>query len=112
LRYNPVYALIDKRNAWWSDPLPAFVWIEGDMASATIRVPQTTRDILRDLSRHSGEPISELVARAVERLRREYFLEATNQAFASLREDPEVWQDELAERAEWDAALSDGQDDG
>jgi len=82
------------------------------MASATIRVPETTREILRDLSRQSGEPISDLVAKAVERLRREYFLEATNRAFANLREDAEAWQEELAERAEWEQTLSDGQDEG
>ncbi len=81
------------------------------MASATIRVSAPTHEILRDLSRQSGQPISELVARAVERLRREYFLEATNQAFANLREDPAAWQAELAERAEWDQTLGDGQDD-
>lgn len=81
------------------------------MASTTIRVPEPTRSILRDLSRQSGEPISDLVAKAVERLRREYFLEATNRAFANLREDPEGWQEELAERAEWDQTLSDGQDE-
>ena len=81
------------------------------MASATIRVPEPTREILRDLSRQSGEPISDLVAKAVERLRREYFLEATNRAFANLREDAEAWQEELAERAEWEQTLSDGQDE-
>ena len=82
------------------------------MASATIRVPEPTREILRDLSRQSGEPISNLVAKAVERLRREYYLEATNRAFANLREDAEAWQEELAERAEWEQTLSDGQDEG
>jgi predicted transcriptional regulator len=81
------------------------------MASTTIRVPEPTRETLRELSRQSGEPISVLVAKAVERLRREYFLKATNQAFASLHEDPEAWQDELAERAEWEQTLSDGQDE-
>lgn len=81
------------------------------MAGSTIRVPRPTHEALRELSRHSGEPISDLVAKAVERLRRDYFLEATNRAFAALREDPDAWQTELAERAEWDATLQDGQED-
>lgn len=81
------------------------------MGSATIRVPEPTREILRDLSRQSGEPISDLVAKAVERLRREYFLEATNRAFANLREDPGAWQEELDERDEWEQTISDGQDE-
>ena len=81
------------------------------MASTTIRVPEPTRDILRDLSRQSGEPISDLVAKAVERLRREYFLNATNEAFARLRQDRDAWQGEVAERAVWEQTLSDGQKD-
>jgi hypothetical protein len=80
------------------------------VAGATIRIPESTRDTLRELSRQSGEPISELVAKATERLRREYFLEATNKAFAALREEPDAWQAELDERAEWDATLQDGQE--
>ena len=88
-------------------------WIDigARMASTTIRVSEPTRDILRELSRQSGESISDLVARAVERLRRDYFLHATNEAFARLREDPDAWQEELVERAEWDNSLQDGQDD-
>lgn len=82
------------------------------MASTTIRVPEPTRDILRELSQQSGEPISVLVAKAVERLRREYFLHATNEAFARLRKDPEAWQEELSERAEWEETLADGLDEG
>lgn len=81
------------------------------MANPTVRVPEQTREVLRDLSRQTGEPISELVARAVERLRREHFLEETNKAFSNLREDPEAWQAELDERAEWDTTLQDGQKD-
>lgn len=81
------------------------------MASPTVRVPEQTREILRELSNQSGVPIADLVARAVEKLRREYFLEATNKAFAALREDPVAWAAELQERAEWDNTLEDRQDD-
>lgn len=80
------------------------------MANPSVRVPEPTREILRDLSKQTGEPISQLVARAVERLRREYFLEETNRAFSILREDPEAWQAELDERAEWDAIAQDAED--
>ena len=82
------------------------------MASTTIRITEQTHAILRDLSQQTGEPLSVLVAKAVERLRREHFLEATNRTFANLREDSEAWEDVLAERAEWEQTLPDGQDDG
>lgn len=75
------------------------------MAGVTIRIPESTYDTLRELSRQSGEPISALVAKATEKLRREFFLDATNKAFAALREDPDAWQAELDERLEWDATL-------
>ena len=81
------------------------------MASTTIRIPESTREILKDLSLQSGESMSDLVVKAVEQLRREIFLEATNQAFANLREDPETWQEELDERAEWEQTLQDGQEE-
>jgi hypothetical protein len=42
-------------------------------------------------------------------LRREYFLRATNEAFAALRSNPDEWQAELDERSVWDATLLDGQ---
>jgi hypothetical protein len=35
-------------------------------------------------------------------------VELHNQAYAALKSDPDAWQAELAERAEWDAALADG----
>ena len=45
---------------------------------------------------------------AVETLRRQTLLEETNRAYATLRGDPEQWKEEKAERAAWDATLSDG----
>lgn len=81
------------------------------MADAIIRIPGSTYTTLRDLSRQSGEPVSELVTKAVEKLRREFFLEATNRAFATLREEPDTWQAELEERMEWDVTLRDRQED-
>jgi hypothetical protein len=79
------------------------------MASSTIRVSDLTHDVLKNLSRQTGEPIGDLVAKAAEMLRREYFLRATNEAFAALRSNPDEWQAELDERSVWDATLLDGQ---
>jgi hypothetical protein len=45
---------------------------------------------------------------AIERYRRETFLDQANAAYARLRKDAKAWSQELAERAEWNATLLDG----
>jgi hypothetical protein len=52
-----------------------------------------------------------IVEQAVEEYRRRCFFEELHEAFAALRRDPMAWQEELAERAEWDATLADGLDE-
>jgi hypothetical protein len=45
---------------------------------------------------------------AVETYERRMFLEGLNRDFAALRADRNAWNQELAERADWDATLADG----
>ena len=52
--------------------------------------------------------MQQVVATAVEEYRRKVFWEKTNAGYAALRSDPKAWQEELEERAAWDASLSDG----
>jgi molybdopterin synthase catalytic subunit len=59
----------------------------------------------------SGETIGEILAKAVESYRRELLLEDTNEAFSRLREQADLWKDELDEREEWEGSLLDGQSD-
>ncbi|MBD2692854.1 hypothetical protein [Anabaena catenula] len=40
--------------------------------------------------------------------KRKQFLLAANKAYAELRNNPELWQDELAERELWEQTLNDG----
>jgi hypothetical protein len=44
----------------------------------------------------------------LEKGRRHQFLDEVNAAYATLRNDPQAWEEELAERALWDRALDDG----
>ena len=48
---------------------------------------------------------------AIERYRREKFLEDANTAYAVLKEDPRKWRDEIAERKLWENTLGDGLDE-
>ena len=81
------------------------------MASATVRISQAAHRTLRELARQSEKPMQAVLDEAIEQYRRQRFLEATNRAFAALREDKVAWEGELEERKEWDATLSDGLED-
>ena len=81
------------------------------MASTTVRVSEHTHELLRKLAAASGEPLQKVLERAVEHYRREQFYAEFNAAFERLKADPVAWEEELAERAEWDATLADGLDD-
>ncbi len=74
----------------------------------TVRISEQTHETLRLLSERRGMPMTEVMADAVERLRREDLLRRTNEAYAALRQDPEAWEDELREREAWETTLADG----
>jgi predicted transcriptional regulator len=81
------------------------------MASTTVRVSEHTHQLLRELATATGEPMQKVLERAVEHYRREQFFAELNAAYARLQADPVAWEEELAERAEWDAVVADGLDD-
>ncbi|MBI3978559.1 MAG: ribbon-helix-helix protein, CopG family [Chloroflexi bacterium] len=76
----------------------------------TVRITEETRAALWELARQTGQPMQELLARAVEAYRRQRILEQTNAAYAALRANPAAWQEEHQERAAWNATLADGLD--
>ena len=80
------------------------------MVTTTIRVSRETHATLRRLAAERGESIQSTIDRVVEEYRRRQILEATNAAYARLREDPEEWAEIQRERAEWDGTLLDGLD--
>lgn len=69
-----------------------------------IRVSAETHHKAQRLAEQRGDPMSDVVAAAVDRLWREELLEATNAAYAALRGDPKAWQQELEERELWHSA--------
>jgi len=74
----------------------------------TIRVPARTYDRLKVLAHAEGKPMSVVLDEAVERLEADRFFREMDAAYRALRADPTAWQEELAERAVWDATLMDG----
>ena len=81
------------------------------MASTTVRVSTETHELLRKLAESTGEPLPRVLERAVENYRREQFFAELDAAYERLQADPVAWEEELAERAEWEATLADGLDD-
>lgn len=75
-------------------------------ARPLVRVPGRTYEELRKLAREAERPMSDLLADAVERYRRERFLADANAAYDAL--SPAKRRRYRRELAEWDAALADG----
>jgi predicted transcriptional regulator len=81
------------------------------VASTTVRVSEHTHQLLRELAAATGEPLQKVLERAVENYRREQFFAELDAAYERLQADPVAWEEELAERAEWEVPLADGLDD-
>ena len=77
----------------------------------TVRIKAGTHAKLKELAEQAGEPMPVTLEKAIEAYRRQRILEKANHAYRALRENPKAWQQELAERAEWEATLADGQED-
>ena len=75
---------------------------------ANLRIDRRTDRLLASLAKETGQPKKEIVARAVERVRRDSILDAMNAGYASLKADSAAWQREIDERGLWSVTLADG----
>jgi hypothetical protein len=82
------------------------------MSTTTIRVSEKTHRTLSMLARQAEASMAEIVDRAIELYRRQRILDEGNAGYAALRQDPVAWAELQAERAVWDATLSDGLERG
>ncbi len=76
--------------------------------TSTVPIGDTFYQILAELFASSGKSIQAVLEQAIEQYRRQQFLEAANQAYITLRNNSEAWQEELEERSLWDITLEDG----
>ncbi|MDX2212141.1 MAG: hypothetical protein SFY66_02515 [Oculatellaceae cyanobacterium bins.114] len=81
------------------------------MPELTITLSNATHQTLIELAETSGETMQTVLDKAIENYRRYVFLMQANQAFATLREDEDLWHEELAERGLWDQTMVDGVDE-
>ena len=80
------------------------------MLHTTVRITSVTHKTLKELSKDAGQPMSEIIEKALETYRREKFWKACDEAYARLRNDPKAWAEELEERKIWEVTLADGLD--
>jgi hypothetical protein len=78
------------------------------LPGTTVRIREDTHETLQDLKRQTGEPMPDLVARAVDQFYRSLLIAETNCGYAELQQDADAWADEQAELAVLEGSLSDG----
>lgn len=78
------------------------------MSSVNVRISSNSYQILKTLSKGEGQSMQSVIDQAIEDLRRNRMLEATNSAFSALKADKEAWREETAEREIWENTLLDG----
>lgn len=78
------------------------------MNTMTVRISDTSRNILRELAKREDASMQAILDKAIESYRRRLFLEEVNNAYAALRQDTKAWAQISKERAIWDATLGDG----
>lgn len=78
------------------------------MPELTVTLSNTAHQTLIKLAETSGETMQTVLDKAIANYRRQMFLIQANQAFAALRQNEELWSEELAERELWNQAIADG----
>jgi hypothetical protein len=78
------------------------------MPELTIPISLASHKTLLTLVESSGHTTQAILDRAIENYRRQIFLEQANEAFVRLRQNEALWEDELAERQDWEMTIADG----
>ena len=78
------------------------------MSELTIPISFASHKALLTLVESSGHTTQAVLDQAIENYRRQIFLEQANEAFIRLRQNEELWEDELTERTDWEMTIADG----
>ena len=82
------------------------------MPELTIPISSASHKALLTLVESSGHTTQAVLDQAIENYRRQIFLEQANEAFIRLRQNEELWEDELTERTDWEMTIADGASGG
>ena len=81
------------------------------MSSVQVRISENTHQAIKGIANETGDTMQGVVEHAIDRYKRELFLERLNRDFDSLKANKDDWSAELKERSIWDETLSDGDSD-
>lgn len=70
--------------------------------TTTVRVRRPDSERLQSLAKDRQTTVIEVLHAAIDALERQEFLRGLNEDYKQLRDQPERWQQHLAERQEWD----------
>lgn len=73
----------------------------GDTTTVRVRRPDSER--LQSLAKARQTAVVDVVHAAIDALERQEFLRGLNQDYQRLRNDPDLWEQYVAERQEWDS---------
>lgn len=71
--------------------------------TTTVRVRRPDSERLQSLAKARRSAVVDVVHDAIDALERQEFLRGLNGDYQRLRNDPELWEQYLLERQEWDA---------
>ena len=71
--------------------------------TTTVRVRRPDSERLHSLAKARQTAVIDVLHAAIDALERQDFLRGLGQDYQQLRDDPERWEQYLAERQEWDA---------
>lgn len=78
--------------------------------SKIIRITENAYKKLAQLAVESSLSKQIVIEQALEVMMRDNFFKKANAAYEDLKKDPKAWQEELQERAEWEAFNDDFED--
>ncbi|ADQ06109.1 conserved hypothetical protein [Caldicellulosiruptor hydrothermalis 108] len=76
--------------------------------TTTVRVDIETYEGLKKLSQELNRPMQKIIQEALSEYKKKIILSKTAEAFAALKENNKLWQEEIEERKLWENTLQDG----
>jgi len=81
------------------------------VGTTTVRIPRKTHEQLRKLAAELGQPMTDVIAAALEEYRRELFFRQVEEDYRALQADPVAWREYLEDHEELDGSLMDDLED-
>ena len=81
-----------------------------DKKQPLVRLDAADKEILDSLSEQTGESSPKVLHKALSRYKKEMFFERLNRGYSNLKESPENWAIEQADRKLFESSIGDGID--